>query len=105
MDMRKVNKKFFKDTDHTGRFIVVSYRTGKKYYVEPLNGNKVNWGDLNPATGKVEGSYGSKYKGSISEKDSLITEENGFTNIKYLDPGVSPIKYIDRLDDQCPDKK
>lgn len=105
MDMREVNKKFFKDTDHTGRFIIVSYRTGRKYYVEPLDGDKVKWGDLNPATGKVEGSYGQKYKGSINEKDSLITEENGFKNIQFLQPGVSPIRYIDQLDDQYPDKE
>ncbi len=105
MDMLEVNKKFFKDTDHTGRFIIVSYRTGRKYYVEPLDGDKVKWGDLNPATGKVEGSYGQKYKGSIPEKDSLITEENGFKNIQFLQPGVSPIRYIDKLDDTYPDKE
>ena len=102
-ERKEFNKRFFAESDHTGRFVVVSMRTGHKYYVEPLDGKKVKWGDLNPATGKVEGSYGSKYKGSINEKDSLITEENGFKNIKYLKPGQSPDKYIDELDSQYPD--
>ncbi len=69
MDMRELNKQFLTETEHTGRHIVVSMRTGHKYYIEPLDGKKIKWGDLNPATGKIEGNYGSKYKGSIPEKD------------------------------------
>ncbi len=104
MDMRELNKQFLTETEHTGRHVVVSMRTGHKYYIEPLDGKKVKWGDLNPATGKVEGNYGEKYKGSIPEKDSLITKENGFKNIKCLAPGVSPARYIEELDSQYPDK-
>jgi hypothetical protein len=39
------------------------------------------WGDINPATKKVEGTYGSKYRGGIKEDESMITKENGFENI------------------------
>ena len=47
--------------------------TGRKYYVEPIGGHS-DWGDINPATKKVEGDYGEKYKGSVSEKESMITQ-------------------------------
>lgn len=94
-----IRKKFLTRTDETGRFIVKSKCTGKEYYVEPLdNGLRSEWGDLNPATKKLEGEYGTKYKGSVSEKESLITKENGFNNIITLPSGVSPLEYIDKMD-------
>lgn len=92
------NKRFLTDSDDTGRFTVTSIVTGKKYYVEPIGGNQVAWGDVNPATKKVEGSYGEKYKGSIIESESLITKENGFDNITYSGVGASPFSEIDRRD-------
>ena len=97
--------RFLKETDHTGRFIVVSKRTGVKYFVEPIGNGISVWGDLDPATKQLTGSYGEKYRGSIEEKESLITPENGFSNIKLLDKGVSPLAYIDWKDAQYPDKK
>lgn len=98
-------KKFFEKTEHTGRHVVISFRTGKTYAIEPMGDPHTKWGDLNPATGKVEGKYGSKYRGSIDEKDSLITKENGFRNITTLPAGVSPAAYIEELDAQYPDKE
>ena len=98
-------KQFLEKTDDTGRHIVYSYRPGKTYAVEPMGNPHTKWGDLNPATGKVEGKYGQKHRGSIDEKDSLITKENGFKNIKTLEKGVSPAKYIEELDAQYPDKE
>ena len=98
-------KQFLEKTDDTGRHLVYSYRTGKTYAVEPMGNPHVKWGDLNPATGKVEGKYGQKHRGSIDEKDSLITKENGFKNIKVLGKGVSPAGYIEELDAQYPDKE
>lgn len=97
-------KKFFEDTDHTGRHMVVSLRTGKKYYIECIGGSNTKWGDLNPATGKVEGNYGAKYRGSIDKKESMITNENGFDTIHELPAGTSPAEYIEKLDAQYPDK-
>lgn len=97
-------EKFFEETDHTGRHMVVSFRTGKRYYIEAIEGKKVKWGDLNPATGKVEGNYGGKYRGAIDKADSLITVENGFDKVHDLKPGTSPAVYIEMLDAEYPDK-
>lgn len=88
----------------TGRIMVKSERTRKVYFVEPMdkNGKPANWGDINPATKFVEGSYGKKYKGCIHPDESIITEENGFKNIQILDIGESPFSAIERLDSQYP---
>lgn len=94
-------KRFLTNTDDTGRFIVKSLVTGKSYYVEPMDdGNRSFWGDLNPSTKKIEGNYGLKHKGSVSEKESMIKEDSGFDNIYYLNPGESPIDFINRIDKQ-----
>jgi hypothetical protein len=83
---------------NTGRYYVTDYKTGRKFCVEPLlDGEHTNWGDLNPATKKVEGSYGEKYIGAIDRKDTIITEENGFKNIVELKPGESPMDFINSL--------
>lgn len=101
MNRAEFDKKFFEERDHTGRYMVRSQKTGYAYYIEPLDkGTRRDFGDINPATGKVEGAYGSKYKGAIHPSESLITEENGFQNIKILPPGVSPHQYINTVDDQ-----
>lgn len=86
----------------TGRFFVKSERTGKVYVVEPIGDPHIKWGDVNPATGKVEGQYGEKNPGFISEKDSIITEAK---NIKTLGEGVSPMSAIEEIDAQYPDKE
>ena len=84
-------KRFLTGSDDTGRFIVKSAVTGKTYFVEPIDdGQKTEWGDLNPATKKIEGNYGVKHRGAVGE--------NGFGNITTLEPGVSPIDYINRID-------
>lgn len=88
------SSRFLKDRDDTGRFIVVSKRTGKRYYVEAIGDDshlsvKKGWG---------------KNKGLIEPKDSLITKENGFEKIHNLEPGISPHAYINMLDAKYPDK-
>lgn len=99
--MDNINKRFLTNTDETGRFIVKSLVTGRTYYVEPIgNGRPADWGDINPATKEVEGDYGSKYTGCVSEKDSLITKENGFKIIETLEAGVSPLSVIYQRDSQ-----
>jgi hypothetical protein len=91
--------RFLKDSDKTGRFIVKSKITGKKYFVEAIgNTHAADWGDLDPATKKMTGSYGERYEGCVTEKESLITEENGFDKITTLPAGVSPLSEIDRID-------
>ena len=91
--------RFLKDSDNTGRFIVKSKVTGKKYFVEVIGGaHSADWGDLDPATKKMTGSYGDRYEGCVPEKESLITEENGFESIITLPPGVSPFDEIEKRD-------
>lgn len=100
MESKEFRHLFLKGIDHTGRFIVESKRTGIKYYVEPIGNPHVSWGDMDPATKKLTGSYGVKYKGSINEDESMITEENGFDNITILEPGKSPLAYINKIDEE-----
>lgn len=64
----------------------------------PDNLDRVEFGDINPATKKLEGSYGKKNKGGINMADSVITKENGFNDIKFLPPGTSPHGYIELLE-------
>jgi hypothetical protein len=100
-------KIFFENSDDTGRFIVVSYRTGKEYFVEPIGPDRsADWGSYNPSTGKIENKKGfDKHRGAIDESDSLITKENGFTEIMYSGIGSSPFSVIEQLDSKYPDMK
>jgi len=100
------SKDFLVNTDDTGRFIVESYRTGRKYYVEVIETEHTpKWGDINPVTKKVEGSYGSKFRGGIDEKESLLTPENGFTKVEYAGVGASPFSKIEEMDAKYPNKE
>lgn len=89
-------------TSETGRYFVYSSILKKTFCIEPIGDHPDNlrceWGDINPATKKVEGSYGQKFKGSVKMKDSIITEENGFKNIQFLGVGFSPGGYIEMLE-------
>lgn len=98
-------KNFLTNTDETGRFVVTSQRTGKTYYVEPIAGSKVAWGDMDPATKKLSGSYGKKYTGAVEKSESVVKLENGFSKVHELEPGVSPLHAIDVIDAQYPDKQ
>ena len=94
-------KRFLFNRDETGRFIVKSIKTGKSYFVEVIDGDeRTNWGDVDPATKKMTGSYGDKYKGSIRKEESMITKANGFDKIHTLGVGKSPLDYINRIDDE-----
>lgn len=78
----------------TGRYYIVDTATGRKFCVEPITngGNQRLWGDIDPATKKLTGSYGDK--GAITESESIITEENGFKNIGY---DQNPMDYVNEL--------
>lgn len=100
-------KQFLTDTDHTGRFIVYSARTGKRYFVEAIDDGSVrtNWGSIDPATKQMMNKKGhDKYQGAVHPDESMITIENGFSKIHDLEPGMSPHSYIEFLDAQYPDK-
>jgi len=83
----------------TGRHYVTV--KGRTFCIEPIDNTKgkgrKGWGDYNPATGKVEGSFGNKSVGAIHESESIITEKNGFKNIITLEPGTSPMGYIESI--------
>ena len=83
-----------------GREIVIFPETGKKYFVEYIDktSKKVKWGDVDPSTGKLQGKYGTKSKGSIKNIESLITKENGFEEINEGDG--SPYEKIRQLHEQ-----
>ncbi len=76
----------------------------KTFYFEviedhPDNLDRVQWGDVNPATKKLEtGDYGKKNSAGVNMSESIITEENGFKEINYLPPGTSPLGYIELLE-------
>jgi hypothetical protein len=101
-----IRKRFLINNDDTGRFLVTSTKTGKTYFVEAIDSDELTkWGDYNPATKKFEtDNYGQKHKGSIKPEESMITEENGFTNIHTLGVGVSPLDYINRIDNEYYEK-
>ena len=99
MDKSFTNK-FLLNRDETGRFIVKSKKTGKTYFVEPIDGDeRTSWGDYNPITKDFETSNYGKYKGSVKPEESMITEENGFDKIYELGVGESPLEYIERLEE------
>lgn len=97
-------QKFLVDREESGRFLVKSFRTGKTYFVEPIGPDRTaDWGSYNPGTGNIENKKGfDKYRGSIDEKDSMITKENGFDEIHYSGIGGSPMSVIDKLDEKYP---
>jgi hypothetical protein len=92
--------RFLTDRDDTGRFIVTSLKTGKKYFVEPIGSSRMaDWGSYNPSTGNVENKKGAgKFRGSIDESESMITKENGFEKIKYSGVGASPFSMIEEME-------
>ena len=100
--MRKIDEikqKFLINSEDTGRFLVKSLKSGKTYFVEAIGDPHLEWGSLDPATKDLNNKKGwKKYKGSIEEKETLITKENGFDKIYELKPGQSPLAYIENLD-------
>ncbi len=94
-------KDFLIDTESTGRFIVTSKRTGRKYYVEAIGDPHIEWGSVDQSTGRMNVKKGwKKNRGSIDEEFSMITDDVGFDKIHKLTAGISPLKYIDELDNK-----
>ena len=101
-----IRNRFLINSDDTGRFLVTSTKTGKTYFVETIDGDELTkWGDYDPATKKFQTeNYGQKHKGSIKPEETMITEDNGFTNIHELGVGVSPLDHINRIDNEYYEK-
>lgn len=102
----EIVKNFLVNSDETGKHIVTSFRTGKKYYVEPIGSSRMaDWGSYNPSTGNIENKKGAgKFTGSVTEEESVIKEENGFKNIVHVDSG-SPYDIITEMDSKYPSIK
>ena len=100
--MNNAIKNFLVNTEDTGRHIVYSVRTGKRYFIEVIgNSRPADWGSYNPSTGNIENKKGfGKFAGCIDEDESLITEENGFKNIQIVEG--SPYWLIDEMDAKYP---
>lgn len=80
----------------TGRYWVVM-RSGRKFLVEEWGNNHVQWGDIDPATKKLN-KVRVKDVEVIDASNTRIKKENGFKNICFLAAGTSPLGYIDALD-------
>ena len=82
----------------TGRYYVKDRKIGRVFCVEPINESEQSsqWGQPT-VNKKFTGKYGEKEKGSIKEKDSIITKENKFKNIVNLKQRVSPESYIEKI--------
>jgi len=78
------------------RYYVVM-KSGRKFCVEEYGYTHSSWGNVNPATKKLE-IVKSKEDDIIDETNTQITKENGFKNICFLETGTSAIGYIDAID-------
>lgn len=81
----------------SGRYWVIM-KSGRKFLVEEHGTNHTQWGDIDPATNKLN-KIRVKDVEEIDETNTIITKERGFKNIAMLAPGTSPLGYIDVLDD------
>jgi hypothetical protein len=93
-------KEFLVNRDETGREVVYFPETGKEYFVEYIEprGHKTSWGDIDPATKKLTGSYGKRTTGGIKPIESMITKDNGFEDIREGDG--SPYHTINQMHDK-----
>jgi hypothetical protein len=81
----------------SNRRYVVFMKSGRKFMVEEYGDPFVKWGNINPATKQLE-KVSSKMSEVIDDSNTQITAENGFRNIVMLNPGTSPLGYIEALD-------
>lgn len=107
MVKKDFDERFLKNRDESGRMIVVSLRTGTKFYVEPIgDGRGGDWCSENPATKEIEHKKGDgKFTGSVMEKESIITVANGFLPEQIHYTGNSYRDIIDDLDAKWPTLK
>ena len=79
---------FMVNRDETGKLIVDMYDgTNQSYLVEFIGNGYSDWGDIDPATKKVTGSYGAKYTGSVKPNESVLVPENGYNDSPEIKGG------------------
>lgn len=81
----------------TDRRYYVLMKSGRKFCVEEFGETYTSWGNVDPASKKLE-KVTSKSSQVIDETNTEITTENGYKNICFLTPGTSAIAYIEALD-------
>ena len=81
----------------SNRRYMVYLQSGRKFMVEEFGDPHIGWGNYNPATKKLELIH-CKEDEIIDESNTKITSENGFKNIVMLNPGTSPLGYIEAID-------
>lgn len=86
----------------SNRRYMVHCKSGRKFMVEEIGDPHVSWGNVIPGKG-LESVY-AKMDDVINEKDSHITADNGFKNIVMLNPGTSPLGYIEAIDNSGVEK-
>lgn len=74
----------------------VFMKSGRKFLVEEFGQPHIAWGNINPATKKLE-AVTSKESEEINETNTQITPDR-FKNIVMLNKGTSPIGYIEAID-------
>lgn len=80
----------------SGRFYV-HMQSGRKFCVEPYGVSHTDWGNYNPATKKIERIAAKDADEVIDESNTQITPDK-YKNICILEPGMSPIGFIEMLD-------
>lgn len=81
---------------------MVYLKSGRKFMVEEYGYSHTQWGNVNPATKKLE-IVKSKEDEIIDETNTQITSDK-FKNIVMLNAGTSPLGYIHALDDSGIDR-
>ena len=83
----------------TGRYYIVS-KGGRRFCIEPIHERNDNVDSPSWLNGGISGDevkVEKKLGGSVREKDSIITPENGFKNIVTLPPGHSPNGFVEAI--------
>ena len=77
----------------TGRYFYRDLKSGRTFCIEPISDRTQKVDDQRWTNGGIDPVQG----GAIREEESIITPENGFTNITLLPAGVSPEGHIEML--------
>lgn len=78
----------------TGRYWIIDQATGRKFLVEPIGRRGIDFGD------SIE--QRARSDGSIRERESVISEDNGFKNIGYARNPSDFVKRLLRAESEAP---
>ncbi len=74
----------------------VYLKSGRKFLIEEYGDPHTDWGNVNPATKKIE-KVAAKNSEIIDDSNTQIKGDQ-FKTIVMLNAGTSPLAYIDALD-------